>query len=88
MTSRSRSRSVIFNRPFELKGIGHTLPAGEYEVVTDEELVEDLSFPVYHRVATTMFLPKYAGGSSGEMVTIDPADLQAAGDRDSSAARQ
>jgi hypothetical protein len=28
------------------------LPAGEYELVNDEELVEGLSFPVYRRVAS------------------------------------
>jgi hypothetical protein len=50
-------------------------------VVTDEELIEGLSFPAYRRVATMVFVPGQSG-SSVEMVTIDPLDLQAAQDQD------
>ena len=54
------------------------LPAGNYRVDTDEELLEGLSFVAYRRVSTVMFLPaKSRRGSSVEMVTIDPLDLQA-----------
>jgi hypothetical protein len=48
--------------------------------VTDEELIEELSFPVYRRVST-MFVPALSA-SSFEMVAIDPQDLQAAQERD------
>ena len=37
MTIRSHSKSVVFNHPFELKGVDRILPPGEYRVVTDEE---------------------------------------------------
>jgi hypothetical protein len=85
MMARSLSRDVVFNRPFLLKGIDRTLPAGSYRVVTDEELIDGLSFPVYRRVATMIFVPgPMQGTSSIEMVTIDPLDLQAALDRDGS----
>jgi hypothetical protein len=40
-----------------MEGVGRFLPAGNYEVVTDEELIEGLSFPVYRRVATIMLAP-------------------------------
>jgi hypothetical protein len=33
------------------------LAAGDYRVVTDEELIEELSFPVYRCVATMIFVP-------------------------------
>ena len=83
MIARSFNKDVVFKRPFLLKGIGRTLPAGSYRVVTDEELIEGISFPVYRRVATMMFVPAPTNGiSSIEMVTIDPLDLQAALDRD------
>ena len=73
-------------RPFLLKGVDRTLPAGEYEVVTDEELIEGLSFPVYRRLATMMYVPAQSHrASSIEMVTLDPAALQAAQDRDAKA---
>lgn len=77
---RSSSKTVTFARRFLLKGIDRELPAGSYRVVTDEELVEQLSFPVYRRVSTMIFVPAQA--SSVEMVSIDPLNLQAAQDRD------
>src|ERR1700751_4758456 len=81
MTARSLSKDVVFIRPFLLKGIDRTLPAGTYRVVTDEELIEGISFPVHRRVATMIFVPGRQGGSSIEMLTIDPLDLQAALER-------
>jgi hypothetical protein len=83
VTTRSRSKSVVFGHPFELKGVDRVLPAGDYRVVTDEELVEELSFPVYRRVSTMMFVPGESA-SSVEMVAIDPQDLHAALQRDRS----
>jgi hypothetical protein len=81
--ARSLSKTVVFNRPFLLKGIDRTLPAGSYRIVTDEELIEEISFPVYRRVATMIFVPAPTQGKSSiEMVTIDPVDLEAALDRD------
>ena len=86
MIARSLSKTVVFCRPFLLKGIDRTLSAGEYRVVTDEELIEGLSFPVYRRVSTMIFVPAQShGASSVEMVTIDPDDLQVAQDRDAAA---
>jgi hypothetical protein len=83
MTPRSHSKSVVFSYPFELKGVDRILPAGDYRVVTDEELIEELSFPVYRRISTMIFLPGQGRqASSLEMVTIDPRDLEAAQDRD------
>ncbi|MFL6797971.1 MAG: hypothetical protein ACJ8F3_11205 [Xanthobacteraceae bacterium] len=60
------------------------LPAGAYQVVTDEQLIEEASFPVYRRVATMMFVPG-PGTASIEMATIDPVELQAALERDAAA---
>jgi hypothetical protein len=51
MTPRSRSKFVVFSHPFELKGVDRILPAGDYRVVTDEELIEELSFPFYRRIS-------------------------------------
>ena len=56
-------------------------PPRDYDVVTDEELIEGLSFSAYHRVSTAIFVPA-SSGSAIEMVTIDPLDLQAAQDQD------
>ncbi len=83
MTTRSHSKSVVFNHPLELKGVDRILPPGDYRVVTDEVLIEELSFPVYRRVATVIFVPAESRpASSIEMVAIDPQELQAAQERD------
>jgi hypothetical protein len=85
---RTTRKNVTFRRPFVLKGIDRTLPAGEYQVITDEELIEGLSFPVYRRVSTMMLIPAQShAASSIEMVTIDPVALQVARDRDAEAAK-
>jgi hypothetical protein len=66
-----------------LKDIGRTLPAGGYEVLTDEELIEGLSFPVYRRVSTMMMVPAPPPRTSSiEMLVVDPRELQLALDRD------
>ena len=55
--------------------------------MTDEELIEELSFRVYRRTSTVIFVPGDSPhGSEVEMVTIDPRDLEAAQDRDSAIA--
>ena len=83
MTMRTSSKTVSFARPFLLKGVDRILAAGDYRVVTDEELIEELSFPVYRRVATMIFVPADSQNASAvEMVTIDPHELRAAQDRD------
>jgi len=81
MIARSLNKTVAFSKPFLLKGVDRTLPAGDYRVVIDEELIDGISFPVYRRVSTMIFVPAQ-GASSIEMVTIDPLDLRAALDRD------
>lgn len=83
MTMRTSNKTVTFARPFLLKGVDRLLAAGEYRVATDEELIEEVSFPVYRRVATSIFVPAESRNASMvEMVAIDPRDLQAAQDRD------
>ena len=85
MITRTTRKTVKFSNPFSLKGVGRILPAGNYDVVTDEELIEGLSFPVYRRVATTMFVPTQSFQGSVEMLTVDPLNLAAAQDRDAAA---
>jgi hypothetical protein len=81
MTTRTSSKTVTFARPFLLKGVDRMMTAGDYRVVTDEELIQELSFPVYRRVATMIFVPA-ASGHAFEMVAIDPRDLEDAQVRD------
>ena len=81
MTVRTIRRTISFLRPFYLKGVDRVLPPRDYDVVTDEELIEGLSFPAYHRVSTSIIVHA-PSGSAIEMVTIDPLDLEAALEQD------
>ena len=85
MTVRSRRETVHFKYPFRIKGIDRALPAGAYEVVTDEEMIEGLSFPCFRRVATMMMVPGAAPRhSSLEMISISAVDLSDARRNDAS----
>ena len=76
MTTRSRRETVHFRHPFRLRGIDRPLAAGAYEVVTDEEMIEGLSFPCFRRVATMIMVPGAAPQRSAmEMISISSVDL-------------
>lgn len=74
MTTRSRRETVYFKHPFQLRGVDRLLPAGAYEVVTDEEMIEGISFPCFRRVATMIMVPGVARNST-EMISIGSIDL-------------
>ena len=89
MTTRSRQETVHFNHPFRIKGIDRVLPPGAYEVITDEEMIEDLSFPSFRRVATMIMVPGRAPRrSTVEMISISAVDLSDAQRNDSSASHE
>jgi hypothetical protein len=73
--TRSRRETVVFKHPFRIASIERLLPAGSYEVITDEESMEGLSFPSFRPVATMMMVPAPPPRSSVEMVTISSIDL-------------
>lgn len=76
MTMRTRRETVQFRHPFRLKGIDRQIAAGIYEVITDEEMIEGLSFASFRRVATMIMVPAAAPRSSMmEMISINPIDL-------------
>jgi hypothetical protein len=88
MGIRTTRKIFKFSNPFLIKGIDRVLPAGVYEALIDEELIEGLSIPVYRRVATMLLAPTESSHApSIEMLTIDPHDLEAALERDASAVR-
>ena len=79
MTTRTTTATVAFRRPFILAGCETLQPAGNYEVETQEELVDTLSFPVWRRVATVMRVTQLG---AVEHITIDPDALHEALMRD------
>jgi hypothetical protein len=82
VTTRMTSATVSFTRSFILAGFEHNQPAGDYVVDTEEELVDDLSFPVWRRVSTVMRVTRLG---ATEYVTIDPDALRDALLRDHNA---
>ena len=89
MTIRSRRETITFKHPFRIKGIDRLLSAGGYEVITDEEMIEGLSFPCFRRVATMIMVPGAPPHRSAmEMISISSADLSDAQRIDASAPRE
>ena len=83
MTSRTATSLVTFAHPFVIPGYEDELPAGRYEVIVEEELLEGLSFEAYRRTASVLWISG-RGDQAGrtEMRPIDPRDLEAALARD------
>ena len=89
MTTRSRRETVHFRRPFRIRGVDRLLPPGAYEVITDDEMIEGISFPCYRRVATMIMVPGAAPRhSSMEMISISSVDQSDAQRIDASAPRE
>jgi hypothetical protein len=83
MTTRTSRAIVHFKRPFRLKGVDRLLSPGDYQVITDEELIEGLSFASFRRIATMIMVPGASPRTSSmEMVSVSPADLSEAQRRD------
>ena len=88
MTMSSRRETITFQHPFRIKGIDRLLPPGAYQVITDEEMIEGLSFPAFRRVATMIMVPAAPPRSSTmEMISIGSVDLSDAQRIDASAPR-
>ena len=79
MTTRTTSGIVTFSYPFRLDGLDEPQPAGDYQIETDEVLLESVSFIGYRRAAILIRLHPEARqpGIIREM-TIDPAVLDKA----------
>lgn len=86
MTMRSTRSTVTFSNPFTLSGYPGDLPAGEYEVLVEEELLQGLSFEAYRRTATYLTVRgrgRHAGRS--ELRATSDSDLKGALSRDQGA---
>jgi hypothetical protein len=86
MTTRTRRETIQFKHSFRIKGIDRLLPPGGYEVVTDEEQIDGLSFPAFRRVATMILVPAAPPHqASTEMISISSVELSNAQRIDASA---
>ena len=88
MTTRTSKSTVTFKRPFVLDGFDEVFSPGVYNVETDEELLEGLSFLAYRRVANVIQLhSKSDRPGRTQALTIDPNQLDAALERDRASSR-
>jgi hypothetical protein len=81
MTVRTTKRAVTFAKPFVLGGFDEVFPAGTYDVETDEEVLDGISFLAYRKVLTLLHLPATSHHPS-RTLTVDSNDLDAALERD------
>lgn len=83
MMERTRRTTVSFRQPFTLRAVDGEQPAGDYEVLIDEELVDGISRIAWRRVKTIMCLPSIMRARYPEqMIVVEPAELEAALTRD------
>ena len=83
MTTRTTQTVVRFSSAFLLPGFDAPQPAGEYLVDQDEESIDGLSRLAWRRVAAFIHLPAIAlQVPTQQMVPINPADLDAALEKD------
>jgi hypothetical protein len=74
MTIRTTRKQVTFAKSFALGGVDGVQPAGTYEVETDDESIDDLSFLAYRRVTTLIHLQR---DGATQVFRIDPVELDA-----------
>jgi hypothetical protein len=75
MTIRTTRSQVTFEHPFALGEVDGPLPAGTYDIDTDEQVIEGNERTVYIRVATLVHI---RGPGTTRTVTVDPSGLAAA----------
>ncbi|MCO6381409.1 hypothetical protein [Oceanicola sp. 502str15] len=86
MNMRSSTSTVTFSNPFTLPGYTGELPAGDYEVLVEEELLQGLSFEAYRRTATYLKVRgKGAQAGRRELRATTEGDLTKALHRDADA---
>jgi hypothetical protein len=86
LIQRTTRTTVTFAHGFLLDGFSLELPAGNYVVETEEELLQGLSIPAYRRVSTTLYVDRIPGRPGvTEAWRIDPEALEAAIVRDGTA---
>jgi hypothetical protein len=74
--SRTSRSQVSFSHPFTLSAIVGELPAGNYQVETDEEPIGPATdWVAYRRLATYLFVPTGAGI---RMIVVNPKALDEA----------
>jgi hypothetical protein len=76
MTNRITRVIVTLHEPFRLAGSDNPVPAGRYEVTTEEEPLGDFMYPAYRRISATIYLPQLPGRIGiGQVIEVDNTEL-------------
>ncbi|MCV3274162.1 hypothetical protein [Roseobacter sinensis] len=84
MLTRSTRSTVTFSNEFTIGDSQRELPAGTYEVVIEEELLQGLSFEAYRRTVTYLMVlgrGRNAGQTTMQMTTKEDLEHAIACDR-------
>jgi len=84
MLTRSTRSMVTFSNDFTIGDSQRELPAGSYEIVVEEELLQSLSFEAYRRTATYLTVRgrgSAAGQTTLQMITKEDLEHAIACDR-------
>ncbi len=84
MPDRTTHSIAHFEAPFMLGGLEGQLPAGDYDIDHDEDVIEGMSRLAWRRVATFIHLPARAvsNATTSQLVAIDYLELETALKRD------
>ncbi len=69
---------MVFNHPFVIAGYPNELPAGNYEIIVEEDLLLRLNYSAHRRTGTYLLVNGQRGVGHIEMRPIDPEDLERA----------
>jgi len=75
MEKRTIQSTATFARPFTLPGVDGVLPAGTYNLDTEEEKLDTISIEAWRRTELTLQVTTLG---VTEHVTVDPQDLRQA----------
>ena len=78
MTSRTTRSFVTFAFPFVIAGYSDELPAGKYEILVEEDLIEGPNFMAYRRMSTQILIDGQIGVGRMEIRPTDAEDLELA----------
>ncbi len=84
MLTRSTRSMVAFSNDFTIGDSQRELPAGKYEIVVEEELLQGVSFEAYRRTATYLMIRgrgSHAGQTTMQMTTKEELEHAIACDR-------
>lgn len=75
---RTTEQVVTFFNTFCFSCLDEQLPAGDYKIQTDEELIQGLSFVSFRRIDTIIYLRgKHGMPEETRSLSIDPDELNA-----------